>query len=247
MGKGRSELKLVLMVVIMLSGLSSYADDRNVVLREDFSNLDNWKPLYFPKIKAHSTYSIVSEEGNDVLRAESNHSASGIVYRQTFNVYEYPLMKWRWKVEGIYAQGDATSKAGDDYPIRIYIMFQYDPKRVGFIEKVKYNSAKLLYGEYPPESSINYIWSSKEHPEAILSSPYTERSKMVLVDKGAKDLGTWVTHEINILEDYQKVFGKKPPATASIAIMNDSDNTGERSVSYVDYIELVRQGNDGKV
>ena len=246
MGKGRSELKLVLMVIIMLSGLASYADDPKVLLREDFSNLDNWKPLYFPKIKAHSAYRIVSEEGNDVLRAESNRSASGIAYRQTFNVYDYPVVKWRWKVENIYDKGDATSKAGDDYPIRIYIMFQYDPGRAGFMDKVKYNSAKLLYGEYPPDSGLNYIWSSKEHPESILSSSYTDRSKMLLVDKGEKDVGKWVTHEINIIDDYKKAFGKEPPAIASIAIMNDSDNTGERSVSYVDYIELGRQGKDGQ-
>jgi hypothetical protein len=32
----------------------------------------------------------------------------------------------------------------------------------------------------------------------------------------------------------------KPPATASIAIMSDSDNTGEQAVSYIDYIKVYR-------
>jgi hypothetical protein len=49
-----------------------------------------------------------------------------------------------------------------------------------------------------------------------------------------------VEEEANILEDYTKAFGAAPPAIASIAIMNDSDNTGESSVSYVDYIEVYK-------
>ena len=36
-------------------------------------------------------------------------------------------------------------------------------------------------------------------------------------------------------------FGCKPPEKAGIAMMNDSDNTGEQSVSYLDYIEGYRE------
>jgi hypothetical protein len=47
-----------------------------------------------------------------------------------------------------------------------------------------------------------------------------------------------VDEEIDILTDYQRAFGTKPPARARIAIMNDSDNTGESSVSWMDHIEV---------
>jgi hypothetical protein len=222
----------------MIISLTSSAQEPTVFLQEDFNNLDNWKPLYFPKIKRHSEYSIVKENNNSILKAVSNNSASGIVCRNDFNVYEYPIVQWRWKVKNIYQKGDAASKSGDDYPIRIYIMFKYDPKKSPWEEKIKYNAAKLIYGEYPPDSSLNYIWSSKEHPERIRGSPYTAKAQMVLIDKGEKDLGKWITHEINILQDYQKAFGHKPPAVARLAIMNDSDNTGEKSLSYIDYIKV---------
>ena len=46
------------------------------------------------------------------------------------------------------------------------------------------------------------------------------------------------SQEVNILEDYKAAFGKDPPEIASIAIMNDSDNTKESSISYVDYIVI---------
>ena len=43
------------------------------------------------------------------------------------------------------------------------------------------------------------------------------------------------------MEEYQEAFGKNPPDVASIAIMNDSDNTMESSTSYVDYIMVYRK------
>jgi Protein of unknown function (DUF3047) len=40
---------------------------------------------------------------------------------------------------------------------------------------------------------------------------------------------------------YHKLaFNRNPPEVATIAIMNDSDNTGEASVSYIDFIEILR-------
>ena len=76
--------------------------------------------------------------------------------------------------------------------------------------------------------------------ESIIVSPYTDRAMMVLLQKGAKNAGTWQDQEVNIVDDYQKAFGSKPPIRARIAIMNDSDNTGERSISWMEYIEVFR-------
>jgi Ca2+-binding EF-hand superfamily protein len=42
------------------------------------------------------------------------------------------------------------------------------------------------------------------------------------------------------VDDYQKAFGSKPPSRARIAIMNDSDNTGESSISFMEYLEVSR-------
>jgi len=133
--------------------------DPAVFFREDFATLARWEPLTFPKIKAHSTYTLVKEGGKTVLKAESRASASGLVCRQTFNSYEYPRLRWRWKVTNLTDRGDPREKEGDDYPIRIYVMFQYDPARATLGEKLSYNAAKLIYGKHPPHSTLNYVWT----------------------------------------------------------------------------------------
>ena len=76
----------------LASSLSSsrFCPDPDVLFRENFDSLAQWEPLTFPKIKAHSTYTLVKEEGKSILKAESRDSASALVHRRTFNVYETP-------------------------------------------------------------------------------------------------------------------------------------------------------------
>lgn len=227
-------------MAVLITTFPASADDHNVLFREDFATLDNWKPFTFPKIKKHSVYTIETEGGKHVLKAESNASASAIVYKDDFDVYNYPRVKWRWKVRNVYAKGDVRTKSGDDYPIRVYIMFEYDPEKAGALDRIKYSFAKSLYGEYPPHSSLSYIWSSKDDPGTFLVSPYTDKAVMVLLEKGPAKAGTWVDEEIDIVKDYRKAFKTTPPDRARIAVMNDSDNTAESSVSYMEYIEVFK-------
>ncbi len=232
--------KLTVVLLFLLIVPIVQGQEKTVFFHEDFASLDKWRPYYFSRIAQHSLYTIERDGGHHYLRAESNASASAIVYQDAFSVYDYPRIRWRWKVSNVYQKGDVLTKAGDDYPIRVYILFEYDPDKAGTFEKMKYGLMKKIYGEYPPHSSLNYVWANKAYDRTIVTSPYTERSKMVLLQKGNRDVGTWQDEQVNIVEDYQKAFGRKPPPRAKIAIMNDSDNTGEHSVSYVAYIEVFR-------
>ena len=205
-----------------------------VLLKEDFNTLDNWEPLTFEKIEKHSTYVIK----DSVLIAKSENSASGIKFKKNYDIYKYPVLKFKWKINNIFEKGNATTKEGDDYPIRIYVMFKYDPAKASFFEAVKYDLAKTFYGEYPPHSSINYIWSNKKQDEKYITSAYTDRAKMAILNSGMEKANEWQEHTVNVLENYKKAFGENPPVNVTLAIMSDSDNTGESSESYVDYIEV---------
>jgi len=226
--------------LFLFGGFSTYAQEKKVVLYEDFERLDNWKPLYFPKIEKHTVYSIESKDGEHYLRAESNASASGLVYKGTFNVYEYPKMRWRWKIRNVYERGDGRTKAGDDYPIRIYVLFEYDPQKASVFDKVKYGLARAIYGEYPPHSAINYVWSSVAWDLPFINSPRTDKVRVVPLQSGAKSAGTWQEEQVDILQDYRRMFGADPPARASLGIMSDSDNTTEQAVSFVSFVEVYR-------
>jgi hypothetical protein len=191
-----------------------------------------WKPLTFKKIKSVSRYSLVREEGITVVKAEADRSASGLVRAITIDLKEYPWIEWRWKAVNLLRKGDVRSKQGDDYPARLYITFAYDPGSLSAFEKLKYESAKLLYGDYPPLAAINYIWDNRTPTGTVVPNAYTNRLKMIVVESGPAKLNRWVSEARNLYEDYHRAFGEEPPPTTSVAIMTDTDNTGESAMAY---------------
>lgn len=193
---------------------------------------DGWKPLTFQKIEKHTTYTLARDNGMVVIRAVAEASASGLTREIKINPKEYPVVQWRWKVMNILKKGDVHRKEGDDYPARIYITFEYDPSKVSFFEKTKYEAIRLLYGEYPPLAAINYIWESKAPVGTMVPNPYTDRAMMFVVESGSAKLEQWVSEERNVYEDYKRAFKEEPPMISGVAIMTDTDNTGESAIAY---------------
>ncbi len=231
---------LVLITALILFAAPIHAAP-NILIDEQFTSLDQWKPLSFPKIDNHSSYDVTTEDGIPCLVAKTSNSASAILYKKPFNVYDYPEIAWRWKVSNVYRKGDSSRKDGDDYPVRLYILFQYDPGTASFGKRIQYEIAKLFYGTYPPDSSLNYIWANKEQKSPFLPNPFTGSAMMFPVDQGSDGVGIWSEHQRNIVRDYQAAFGEDPPPLATLAVMSDSDNTGESATAYIEYIKVFRQ------
>jgi hypothetical protein len=228
-------LALLLLTVVSVS----HADSPSLLEVGKFSAAsegsalpDGWKPLTFKKIERHTVYKVVKDGDVVAVKAVSEASSSGLTREIKINPKEYPIVQWRWKVANVLKKGDVTKKEGDDYPARIYITFEYDAGKVGFFDKAKYEATRLLYGQYPPLGAINYIWESKAPKGTVAPNPYVERVKMIVVESGAERLNQWVSEERNIYEDYKKAFGEDPPMISGIAVMTDTDNTGETATAY---------------
>ena len=193
---------------------------------------DGWKPLTFKKIERHTVYKMVKDGDTVAIKATSEASSSGLTREIKINLKEYPVVQWRWKVANILKNGDVSKKEGDDYPARIYITFEYDAGKVSFFKKAQYETVKLIYGQYPPIGAINYIWESKAPKGTVAPNPFTGQVKMIVVESGAAGLNQWISEERNLYEDYKQAFGDEPPMISGVAIMTDTDNTGESATAY---------------
>jgi hypothetical protein len=203
-----------------------------------------WKPLTFKKIERHTLYALVKDDGTVVVKAVSEASASGLRREIKINPKEYPIVQWRWKASNILKKGNVYRKDGDDYPARLYITFEYDAGKLSFSERLKYGAARLLYGEYPPLAAINYIWESRAPIGTMVPNPYIDRIKMIVVESGPDKLNQWVSEERNVSEDYKRAFGEEPPMISGVAIMTDTDNTGESATAYYGDI-FFKKGPEG--
>ncbi|WP_447972922.1 DUF3047 domain-containing protein [Nitrospira sp. Kam-Ns4a] len=202
---------------------------------------EGWKPLTFKKVERQTRYELVAEDGTVVVKATSQGAASGLIREVRIDPKVYPIIRWRWKVANVLAKGDITRKEGDDYPARLYITFEYDPKKVGLLEQAKYEAVRLLYGQYPPLGALNYIWDGRAPKGTLVANAYTARAMMIVVESGTAQLNQWVSEERNLYEDYQRAFGEEPPPVSGVAIMTDTDDTGETATAYYGDIVFARQ------
>jgi uncharacterized cupin superfamily protein len=186
-----------------------------------------WQPLTFSGIQRHTAYSLVNEGDTVVIKAASDRSASGLVHALSIDPADYPVIQWRWKIDHTLRKGDVTRKSGDDYPARIYITFAYDPDKAGYLEQLKQKAARLVYGKDVPYRAISYIWASNSPAGSMAENPYTARNMMFAVRGGDAESGQWVMERRNIHEDYRSAFGEEPTMISGVAIMTDTDNTGE--------------------
>ena len=232
--------RIILLILIGLATFRVDAVEAEPVLKvgefsaaaEGMALPAGWEPLVFPKITRHTRYTLVQDNGTRVIEAVSAASASGLIRRLEIDPRRFPVIAWRWKITAVLTKGDLTQKAGDDYPARIYVTFTYDPSKLGFIDRTKYKAARLFYGQYPPTGTITYVWANKAPVGTTAPNPYTDRVRMVVVESGAAKSGQWVDEERNVYNDYLEAFGQEPPLISGVALMTDTDNTGEEITAY---------------
>ena len=201
-------------------------------------NLDNWEILRFSSGTKDTEYKIVLENNETYLKIKSDSSASGLICKNKFNANEYPILKWKWKIENIIPNADGKTKEGDDYPLRIFVMFEKDSSEITFWEKLKKSAIKLITGYDPPYKSLCYVWANSESETPAYYSPYTDDVKIICLQAGSEKCMEWFEEKVNIVDDYKKYFEEDPPANAKLAIMGDTDNTMSSVISNIDEISL---------
>jgi len=182
------------------------------IIIDDF--VDGIKPGWITKsFKGITEYTWINEDGKSFIRATSNNAASGLFYKIEYDIQKYSYIIWNWKVDNIIAGGDALRRSGDDYGARIYIVFP-----------------SFFFWN---TTAINYIWANKLPKNQAVPNPFTSNDIMISVESGPSNTGKWIIETRNVFEDYKRYFGEDPPKVGAIAIMTDTDQTGEStSASY---------------
>lgn len=174
-----------------------------------------WKVKVF---NGETSYTPVTEDGVSAVMARAKGTASGLFYKIKYDPRQTPWLTWQWKVDHVLKKGDARTKKGDDYAARIYVVFP-----------------SFLFWK---TKAINYIWANRLPKGAAIPNRYTANAMMVAVESGPVNTGRWITEKRNILEDYRRLFKEDPPSVGAIAIMTDTDTTGEEAVAWYGPISI---------
>ena len=116
---------------------------------------------------------------------------------------------------------DAGRKSGDDYAARVYLVFP----------------SPLFWRT----RALNYVWAAKLPRDSAVRSPYTGNAVILAVESGNVKAGAWQTEERNIVEDYRRAFGEEPPRIGAVAVMTDTDDTGDDVTAWYGDITLAER------
>jgi hypothetical protein len=216
-----------------------------------------WYEYRFHKTVNRTKYSIVPFElsgggekstyrGDHVLKAEADCASSLIGKRMSVDLRAYPILCWRWKINGIIKGADARTKEGNDFPARIYVAVE--PKE-GFnpLRSLARGVAGSVAGVPVPKATIDFVWCSKYKAGEVFPSPWDKSNRIVIVESGEANAGKWVEAEVNVLEYYDEFFPGGSAHVEGIAVMSDSDNTQTQGVvAYYDDLVFRRAPKDSE-
>ena len=200
-----------------------------------------WEPWILSRFMARTEYSIVELEGERVLAAKANVSASGLLQPLSLAASDYPIINWRWRVPQLIPGANNASRVGDDSPVRVIVAFDGDRSKLDFEDQAFGETVKLFSGREMPYATIQYIWENNLPRETVLENSRTSRSKMLVVESGPERLGQWLTFKRDVRADYQRLFGEPPGPVIFVGVMTDSNATGSQAVAYYGDIRFSRE------
>lgn len=200
-----------------------------------------WRVWTMSRFKKPTDYVLVADAGRTVVRARANASASGLVHDAHVDPREFPILRWRWKVEQLIPGADNTRGETEDAPVRVIVAFEGDRSKLDFDDRIFFTQVRMLTGQEMPYATLMYIWENRAPVGTVIPSRHTSRVRMVVADSGRDRLGKWQQESRNILEDYRRAFGEEAPRIKSIAIMTDTDNTGTQAQAWYGDIAFERE------
>lgn len=228
---------LLLAVALALMGKMSAAAGDGVSLpafstQATGTTVSGWTAYTLGGKAAPADFRLVELDGLTVLRVEASNAASALIHARRFDPIATPWLNWRWRADVLPADGRFATRDGDDYALRIYVLFDLDPAKLSFGTRTKIRLARTFYGEQIPTAALCYVWDARAAPGARAWSAYTDRVRMIAVDGAGSQTGSWREASRNLVDDFREAFGEDPPAVTGIVVASDSDNTGGRTLGY---------------
>lgn len=205
-------LLAIVVVLISTSVLAGIVDDFST--SKDGAFPKRWRTWPLHRDKASEVYKMADEGGKKFIKAYDDHDASEQIFLN-FNwpVDKKPVLSWRWRPTVIPAGAAENSDATNDSACSVYVVI----------------------GKYDGHA-IKYVWSSSLPPGTVVSRR-DGKLKIKVVDTGSGGTGKWVSHSVNVVGDYETLFGSKLSKNPSgIGILTDGNAVHKTAgCDYVDF------------
>ena len=230
------------LLLLLVLGVAVNSDEGKDVLEVDtfttsgkLGQLEDWVSA---NEKFKDFYKIGEEEDNYFLKARVSGNGDIIAKELSYNLKEFPILAWRWRALKLPEGGDERYKNSGDSAAGIYVIFpsMFKPERL----RNRWGIKVPVPDSLKPEC-IKYVWSSSLPRGTITESPYSTKTKIVVLENGSSSLNQWIAEEVNAYEDYKRLFHKEPDKVRAIGILTDADDTSSEAMADYDDI-FIKKG-----
>lgn len=223
---------VLLAVAALLAGCGEGRDRANVLTSKgepevtvmDFSApfpLDPPPPGWYHRkfwTRSPMRMQFAAKDGVAALRFETRSSASMLFRHVDLDIGEYRFLVWRWFIERpIESERDEKTRAGDDHPARLFLVFRTaagDERRMEIIW-----GNRLVAGDYK----------------------YIDGFPHYVADGGSENVGRWRTATVDLLQVYRHIWPDGAAARlVNIGVFCDSDETAGHTVAYFADVKMRR-------
>lgn len=187
------------------AGAVTLEGDRALLVEFSPSQMAQWETHSF---SGETRYRLVSVDGRDAVHARcSPGHASGLIHGVDIDLEELPIIEWSWRVDETPVDVDETTRSGDDFAARVYVVKEH----------------RLLRWR---TRAVNYVWAARRAAGADWPNPYSSQAHMVAVRSGpSKESDGWRTERRNVRRDFREFHGRELDRITHVAIMTDCDDT----------------------
>jgi Protein of unknown function (DUF3047) len=153
--------------------------------------------------------SLVKEGEQFAVCFKSEASAFGLYNEQDFDIKDYPILNWEWKVTKLPDGGNFLDEDKDDQAAQVYVSF-----------------GSLSFFNKPFVKAVGYYWSSTLPIGTEGECPTWSKSRAIVIETGEEKLGEWITEKRNVYQDYEKLFEDDDPSDVSaLRLYTNSQHT----------------------
>ena len=210
---------LTSLVLLIISTWAGATDERIVISRFSAGDWTGWQPQSF---KGETRYRFDDRSGRLALFADSQGSASGLYREIRVDLRRTPWLNWSWRIDQVLSVVDERRKTGDDYPARVYVVV----------------SGGAAFWK---TRSLVYVWSSHQPVGATWDNAFTRNAQVMALRSGLKDARRWVSERRNIRDDFRQRFGEDIDYIDAVALMTDTDNSGQRATAWYGDFDFTAQ------
>ncbi len=242
-----SRLFLIVIATLMLS-ITVHAAEPDTLVVFDAAEVepgtlpDNWEHILPRGDIVYTNYSVERSIDGRFLRARTSGTSSYLELDVgEIDPEEYSTLRWEWSAESFPEVEWEMRPDEEDFTMRIELVYDFKGSALNFLNIIRKGFLSSLFGWYPPQHIISYVWAVNVPIGEPFQSPNEKNTTVIPVESTAYIVNRWITEEIDIFGHITDVYPERKLYLKKIRIRADTDDTGVMTESGVKFISLIRK------